>query len=56
MLKSPYLRVILYMLGAVWALYFFKSVNIKQAYSMSIGVLAGALLGFMLTRLFIRNR
>ncbi len=56
MTKNPYLRVIIYMLIAVWALYLFKSISMKQAVSMSLGVLAGAALGFLLTRLFIKKK
>ncbi len=53
--KSPYFRYILYMFLAVWGLWIFKAVDLKQAYSMSIGVLAGSLLGLILIR-FIRKK
>ena len=50
-----FLRTILYMLIAVWVLFFMKAVNLQQAYAMSIGVLAGSLIGYFLTK-FLRKK
>jgi hypothetical protein len=43
------------MLIAVWALFFFKTVSLQQAYAMSIGVLAGSLIGYFMTK-FMRRK
>jgi len=44
-------RFILYMLIAVWALYFFKAFSREQAVSVSAGIITGAILGWLLIRL-----
>ncbi|NPA42652.1 MAG: hypothetical protein GXO27_01300 [Chlorobi bacterium] len=48
--KGIYYRTILYMLIAVWALYFLGSVDQRQALAMSAGVVAGGILGLALVR------
>ena len=56
MKTSLLLRYILYMLLAVWALYFIKVVDLRQAYSMTVGVIVGAFIGFLISRMLIKKK
>jgi len=46
-----FLRYVFYMLIAVWVLYFFKAVDLQQAYSMTVGVIIGAFIGTLIVRM-----
>ena len=49
-------RYIIYMILAVWALYIFKIIDLRQAYSMTVGVVVGALIGFIISRMIIKKK
>ncbi len=50
-----YFRYLLFILAVIWALYFTRSIDIRQAISMTLGALAGIFIGIAIVQWLRKN-